>query len=221
MSGTFFWVKLEFKDFIRYFRKIPKEKIAENILQSMDDLEVLNESGETFGSFLVRLAKNRKESKAAKASCENGAKGGRPKKNTDTPPAEHNNEVLFGKTELLPVQTKPKAEKPKVEKKKFGEFENVLLTDDEVSKLQSRCNTLQINFNDVVSRLSSYKAQKGTKYKSDYAAILNWVLNRCVEEKNKADGRKSFQQIERERQAQFVGSLLDDDVKREYGIGGF
>lgn len=146
-------------------------------------------------------------------------------KNKDKKQTEPNNEVNFGKTEQpQPEQSEllQVPPKPKVEKKKYGEFENVALTDDEVSKLQSRCNTLQINFNDVVSILSNYKAQKGTKYKSDYAAILNWVLNRCVEEKAKkessANNYKSAAERERERNASFVGSLLTNEQRKKYGL---
>lgn len=57
------------------------------------------------------------------------------------------------------------------EKKKFGEFENVFLTDEQYQKLKDK-------FYDVDERietLSAYIASKGVKYKDHYATILTWA----------------------------------------------
>lgn len=54
------------------------------------------------------------------------------------------------------------------EKKSYGEFNNVLLTDEEYAKLE-KSNLLM-----YIDTLSSYIASKGKKYKSHYATILNW-----------------------------------------------
>ena len=53
-------------------------------------------------------------------------------------------------------------------KREYGEFKNVLLTDDEYKKLENANLILYIE------RLSSYIASTGKKYKSHYATILNW-----------------------------------------------
>lgn len=55
-------------------------------------------------------------------------------------------------------------------KRKYGTFENVLLTDDELEKLKERFN----DYEEKIDNLSSYIASKGAKYKSHYATILNW-----------------------------------------------
>jgi len=56
-------------------------------------------------------------------------------------------------------------------KKKFGEFNNVLLTDEEMEKLKGRFNgTLA----EKIESLSAYIASKGEKYKSHYATIIAW-----------------------------------------------
>ena len=55
-------------------------------------------------------------------------------------------------------------------KRKYGMFENVLLTDDELQKLKDRFN----DYEEKIEKLSSYIASKGAKYKSHYATILNW-----------------------------------------------
>lgn len=53
-------------------------------------------------------------------------------------------------------------------KREYGEFKNVLLTDDEYKKLEN------LNLILYIERLSSYIASTGKKYKSHYATILNW-----------------------------------------------
>lgn len=58
--------------------------------------------------------------------------------------------------------------KKNIIKKRYGEFENVLLTDEEYHKLEKS------NLLSYIERLSSYIASKGKKYKSHYATILNW-----------------------------------------------
>lgn len=55
-----------------------------------------------------------------------------------------------------------------IKKRKFGEFNNVLLTDEEYRKLENA------NLLTYIEKLSSYIASKGKKYKSHYATILNW-----------------------------------------------
>ena len=54
-------------------------------------------------------------------------------------------------------------------KERYGEFENVLLTDKEYHKLE------QANLLPYIEKLSSYIASKGKKYKSHYATILTWA----------------------------------------------
>jgi hypothetical protein len=54
------------------------------------------------------------------------------------------------------------------EKEKYGEFKNVLLTEEEYHKLE------ESNLLPYIEKLSSYIASKGKKYKSHYATILTW-----------------------------------------------
>ena len=67
-------------------------------------------------------------------------------------------------------ETKP--EKPqKPGKHKYGEYNNVLLTDDELDKLRDEYSDWQ----ERIERLSSYVASTGKSYKSHYATIRNWA----------------------------------------------
>ena len=59
-----------------------------------------------------------------------------------------------------------------ISKKKYGEFENVLLSDTEREKLDDQLG--DICAEDYIEKMSAYIAQSGTKYKSYYAAILTW-----------------------------------------------
>lgn len=63
---------------------------------------------------------------------------------------------------------KVKAEEP--EKKAYGEFSNVLLTDEELQKLKDRF----LDWQERIEKLSAGIASKGYKYKSHYATILSW-----------------------------------------------
>ena len=76
---------------------------------------------------------------------------------------------------------KPKKEKPV--KHKYGEYKNVLLTDDELEKLKDKFPDWQ----DRIERLSLYIESKGAKYKSHYATILSWA-RRDTEQHQKTPG---------------------------------
>ena len=62
--------------------------------------------------------------------------------------------------------------KKEIIKEKFGEFENVLLTKEELSKLKSRLGEQTDSY---IERLSNYIESTGKRYKSHYATILNWI----------------------------------------------
>lgn len=81
-----FWAKVLFKEFIRHYRKLSAEQRAADIDASMDALEDLDASGDSFGSKMVRWSMQRADEAAAKASAANGKKGGRPKKSPQDAP---------------------------------------------------------------------------------------------------------------------------------------
>jgi len=60
----------------------------------------------------------------------------------------------------------------KTHKKGYGEFNNVLLTDNEYQKLIGQFGETGIR--DRIENLSLYKKSKGKVYKDDYATILSW-----------------------------------------------
>ena len=65
-------------------------------------------------------------------------------------------------------------EKPKTPKKhKYGEYKNVLLTDEEYEKLIDLCGD---DLQGVIEHLSDYIEMKGYKARSHYLAIRKWVI---------------------------------------------
>ena len=62
--------------------------------------------------------------------------------------------------------------KKEINKESFGEFENVLLSEQELNKLKIRFGE---DANSYIERLSNYIASSGKRYKSHYATILTWA----------------------------------------------
>lgn len=79
-----------------------------------------------------------------------------------------------------------KATKPKDEPEKIKYAEFVKMTEEEYEKLVNQYGkdmTLR-----MITVLDNYKGQNGKTYKSDYRAILNWVVDRVQEEIKKNGG---------------------------------
>ena len=82
------------------------------------------------------------------------------------------------------IQEEPKEEKKDV-KHKYGEYQHVLLTEDEYQKL---CNDYT-NVDELIHELDEYIEMKGYKAKSHYLAIKRWVVNAVQEKKTKGKSR--------------------------------
>ena len=78
-------------------------------------------------------------------------------------------EIERGKKEEVSKQEVSKQTK---KKSPYGEFKNVLLTDDEYKKLTERFSA---DYKERIERLSGYVASTGKSYKSHYATIINWA----------------------------------------------
>ena len=77
-----FWAKVLFSQFIKHYRKMTPEQKVADIDASMDALEELDDTGDSFGAKMVRWSMER-VNQYPQAS-ENGKKGGRPKKKQET-----------------------------------------------------------------------------------------------------------------------------------------
>lgn len=89
--------------------------------------------------------------------------------------------------ESEPDSPNPPAPKPKrPTKHKQGEYKNVLLTDEELTKLEEAYG-LDLT-NEAITFLDEYIEMKGYKAKSHYLAIRKWVINAVTERAQKNRG---------------------------------
>ena len=91
------------------------------------------------------------------------------KQNENDNENDNDNDVSYHDT-LNDTSPKP-SKRQKTTKHKHGEYNNVLLTDDELEKLKDEF----IDWEERIERLSSYVASTGKSYKSHYATIRNWA----------------------------------------------
>ena len=81
---------------------------------------------------------------------------------------------------------KQKPKKEKTTKHRYGEYNNVLLTDEELDKLKTKFTDWQ----DRIERLSEYMASTGKSYKSHYVTILVWSRRDKEQKSVKASAQK-------------------------------
>jgi hypothetical protein len=74
-------------------------------------------------------------------------------------------------------------------KHKHGEYANVLLTDEELTKLQKQFGR---ELPAYIERLSGYIASTGKKYKSHYATIRNWASRDAKQQPTRSPARGGY-----------------------------
>lgn len=82
-------------------------------------------------------------------------------------------------------------ESAKASKQKYGEYNNVLLKDEELQKLQKDYQ----NWEELIKYLDEYIEMKGYKAKSHYLCIKKWVVN-AVKEDNLKKSKKNTNKVE-------------------------
>jgi predicted phage replisome organizer len=82
----------------------------------------------------------------------------------------------------------PAAPSPKPVRHKYGEYSNVLLTDEEMDKLKAEFPDWQAR----IERLSSYMASTGKSYKNHLATIRNWARKDAEQPKRDERGGNVF-----------------------------
>ena len=172
-----------YKSFYEAIHKVQDKSLKADIFEAICEL-ALNENvielDDTVGAIIMSLIKP--QILANNERYENGKKGGAPKGNQNAkkqlkqPMVDFKNNskqpnvnVNVNENENVNVNKKEN----KKEKNVYGEFKNVLLTDDELEKLKQRFPDYELR----IEKLSNYIASKGAKYKSHYATILSWARN--------------------------------------------
>lgn len=101
---------------------------------------------------------------------------------------------------------------------KFGEYENVLLSDSDMQKLKEEFPT---DWEERIERLSSYMASTGKSYKNHLATIRNWA---------RMDKQRPSQQPRRAQESGFdkkidadyyYQSTGDEEVDKVLGLGKY
>lgn len=90
--------------------------------------------------------------------------------------------------------------------------ENVSMTDDEYQKLIDKFG--EADTKRLIEILDNYKGQSGKKYKSDYRAILNWVVDRLKEERTQKpkQGNAPLQTYQGGSEELAMLRRLEDDI---------
>lgn len=120
----------------------------------------------THGKFSVFTIKNYIEYQGANTETNNQVTRDQHSANTEV------TQTLILRNQEVKKSRNKKDISIEISKKKFGEFENVLLDGQEHGKLVDSLG--DIGASEYIERLSAYLAQTGHRYKSHYAAILNW-----------------------------------------------
>ena len=76
----------------------------------------------------------------------------------------------------------------KAKRHKYGEYKNVLLSDNEIEKLKE---TFPFDYKEKIEYMSAAIEMKGYKYKNHYLALLKWATN----DKNNKPGDNSSDSI--------------------------
>ena len=92
--------------------------------------------------------------------------------NPSTDKRATDNRTLLSTNELSTNKQSTDKDTTSPKKSKYGDAENVLLTDEECKKLKDRFPS---DYEERINNLSYYIASKGAKYKSHYMTILAWA----------------------------------------------
>ena len=104
----------------------------------------------------------------------NGSKGGKPKRTQDNPDKPKLTQTNPTKATESPKEKEKDKDKEKdnsLIRHRYGEYKNVLLTDEDVAKLREEFTDWQ----ERIEKLSEYLAKTGRSYKSHLAVIRSWA----------------------------------------------
>ena len=195
-----YWAKVLFKEFIRHYRRMTDGQAAADVKQSMLDLEDLNPDGESFGSKMVRWSIERKDSKTAVASRENGRKGGRPRK-YPAPVTEQAPATITEMQERRGQAVRQREPAPDVFSLAYsGEFGNVCLTREQYAELGIKFGNLQ-KLNRAIDSLSCKLENNEITPapKNHYAVLVKWASYRDDMEEMKQQEAETPKMTEMEK----------------------
>ena len=114
---------------------------------------------------------NRPFDQNIKAIFEEAIKKESSKERTNDNDNDNDNDNEESYPDSLPIRENPAIKPlPKKTKHKYGQYENVLLTDEDLEKLKIEFS----DWSERIERLSEYMASKGESYKNHLATIRSW-----------------------------------------------
>ena len=117
--------------------------------------------------------------------------------------------VRLGKDSIdnnIPASDSKSSASAKANKHKYGEYQNVLLKDEELQKLQKEYE----NWQELIKYLDEYIEMKGYKAKSHYLCIKKWVVDAVKRQTKPAKQKANFTQRE----------YTDEQLAKLIKIGG-
>jgi hypothetical protein len=102
-------------------------------------------------------------------------------------PVENQGQINTNRVNTEKVNTK--RENTKYIRHKYGEYNNVLLTDEDMEKLKAEFPN---DYNSRIDNLSMYIASTGKTYKNHLATIRNWARNEKRKEQPKKDNNPTW-----------------------------
>lgn len=118
----------------------------------------------------------------------------------------HNNTSINNNFNKLEKEKINKKEKP--QKHKYGQYQNVLLSDDELEKLKTE---FPVDWEERIERVSEYCASKGKTYKNYLATIRTWARNEKSKPAKPQPIRRNDAQAGYERAKQLLGITEEDE----------
>lgn len=177
-----------YKSFQKAIKTLPKREQLK-ALWAIIDYALDGVEPENLGSAECAFILAKPQIDANNKRRENGKKGGRPKGDGYEKAKPNDNQDVTKDEPKVKEKVKEKVkvkEKEKVkEKDAHGEYGNVLLTDDELNKLQTEYGTDKTD--DAIKFFDEYIEEKGYKAKSHYLAIRRWVFDAVEEKKNRGN----------------------------------
>lgn len=158
------------------------------VYQSEDKLERIRENNRARQARFRDKKKLLLEAAAASNEQDNGGVTLRNAIDKEEDKDKEQDKEHIGETDETPAPPAPapSPKEDKSQKHKHGEYKNVLLTDQELEKLQEDYPDWAAR----IERLSSYIASTGKRYKSHYATIRNWASRDGATGRSTQPGRK-------------------------------
>lgn len=146
--------------------------LSKQIDRSEKKYKAKSEAGKAGGEKSGEV-RSKREAKAKQNEANSKQSEADEKQNELPNPNPNPNPNPISPSEILDIcaDAQPTTRSTKPVRHKYGQYQNVLLSDEDMAKLQAEC---PIDWQERIERLSEYIASKGAKYKDHLATIRSW-----------------------------------------------